>query len=150
MIKKSLKIIMEIIDTSNTMNEKSTSSSEVNIISKKIENFFPEEKPTDKTLNHIHTVKAKKDFIIPSNLKKTFKFIIALSIIGIILFFCGILKAILQKNILGGIFFWILSLLVLIPGGFYSLQFYKAKKAKTEFERQEILNKIPKLQKSLF
>ena len=141
---------MDIIDTSNSINEKSTTSSEVNFVDKKIKNFIPEEKIKDKTLNHIQKVKAKKEFKIPSNLKRTFKFIIALSIIGIILFFCGILKAILQKNILGGIFFWILSLLVLIPGGFYSYQFYKAKRAKTEFERQEILDKIPKLEKNLF
>ena len=83
--------------------------------------------------------------MIPLELKKTFRLTIALTVTGIILFLCGILKAIIIKKILGGIFFWILASLVLIPGGFYSYQFYKAKAAQKEYERQEILDSIPKI-----
>ena len=43
------------------------------------------------------------------------------------------------------IMFWILAFLVLIPGGFYSYQFYKAKTSQKEYERQEIFDSIPKL-----
>ena len=42
--------------------------------------------------------------------------------------------------------FWILAILVLIPGGFYSIQFYRARNCEREYERQEILETIPKLQ----
>ena len=43
----------------------------------------------------------------------------------------------MKHNIFEGFFFWILSILVLIPGGYYSFQFYKAKRAKSETERKE-------------
>ena len=56
----------------------------------------------------------------------------------------------MNNNIFEGFFFWILSLLILIPGGYYSCQFYKAKRAKTETERKEILDRIPKLQRNIF
>ena len=56
----------------------------------------------------------------------------------------------MKHNIFEGFFFWILSILVLIPGGYYSFQFYKAKRAKSETERKEILDKIPKLQRNIF
>ena len=58
----------------------------------------------------------------------------------------GILQSIITRRVLGGMMFWILSILLLIPGGFYSIQFYRAKNAKKNYERQEILDSIPKLQ----
>ena len=94
-----------------------------------------------KRINYIKPVK----FNIPPDLKKTFIFTIILTIIGIILIICGIIKAIFAQRIMGGIMFWILSILVLIPGGFYSFQFYKAKISKQNYERQEILDSIPRL-----
>ena len=86
-----------------------------------------------------------KEFIIPPELKKTYKITIFLTITGIILILSGITKAIIIKRISGGIMFWILAILVLIPGGFYSYQFYKAKTSQKEYERQEIFDSIPKL-----
>ena len=139
---------MDYIDTSISINEKSSSSSEINLTQKN-KKIFPKKENDTIDINTKKILKTKKEFNIPSNLKGTFKFIIALTIIGIFLIFCGILKAIINKNIFGGIMFWILALLVLIPGGFYSYQFYKAKKAKTEIERREIFDKIPKLKNSI-
>ena len=140
---------MDIIETSISINEKSNSSSDVNIV-KNDNKIFPEEKPYSISLNIKKKIKKIKKFKIPSNLKKTFNFIIALTIIGIFLIFCGIIKAVMNNNIFEGFFFWILSLLILIPGGYYSCQFYKAKRAKTETERKEILDRIPKLQRNIF
>ena len=138
---------MDYIETNNSINEKSNYSSEIHFPTKNNNKIFPQQKEYDINLATIKKLKAKKAFNLPSNLKRTFKFTIVLTIIGIILIFCGILKAILNHNVFEGLMFWVLALLVLIPGGFYSFQFYKAKKAKTEIERNEILDKIPKLNK---
>ena len=85
-------------------------------------------------------------FIIPQELKKTYMITIILTITGIVLIICGIIKALIIKKIGGGLMFWILAILVLIPGGFYSIQFYRARHCEREYERQEILDSIPKLQ----
>ena len=140
---------MDFIETSISINEKSNSSSDINII-KNDNKIFTEEKPYNINLNIKKKVKIRKKFKIPSNLKKTFNFIIVLTIVGIILIFCGIIKAVMKHNIFEGFFFLILSILVLIPGGYYSFQFYKAKRAKSETERKEILDRIPKLQRNIF
>ena len=107
-------------------------------------NKFPNE--------HLKTVKidtssniAINEFSIPLELKKTFRLTVILTITGILLILCGIIKAVIINKVLGGIFFWILAILVLIPGGFYSYQFYKAKTTQKEYERQEILDSIPKI-----
>ena len=143
---------MNLIDINNTTkNEKENASSEMNIIKSKNEKIFSQEATTETNIDmKINQPKKIAKFKIPQNLQKTFRFIIILTIIGIILFFCGLVKAILNRNFFEGIFFWILAILVLIPGGFYSFQFIKAKRAKTLFQRQEILDKIPKLENKLF
>ena len=86
------------------------------------------------------------EFTIPPELHKTFIMTSILTIVGIILILVGILQSVITGRVLGGIMFWILSILVLIPGGFYSFQFYRAKNAQKYYERQEILDSIPKLQ----
>ena len=85
------------------------------------------------------------EFVIPQDLKKTYKMTLLLTITGIILILCGIIKAVLNKKFGGGVMFWILAILVLIPGGFYSYQFFKAKISKNQYERQEIFDTIPRL-----
>ena len=85
------------------------------------------------------------EFVIPQDLKKTYKMTLLLTITGIILILCGIIKAVLNKKFGGGVMFWILAILVLIPGGFYSYQFFKAKMSKNQYERQEIFDTIPRL-----
>ena len=85
------------------------------------------------------------EFVIPQDLKKTYKMTLLLTITGIILILCGIIKAVLNKKFGGGVMFWILAILVLIPGGFYSYQFFKAKISKNQYEKQEIFDTIPRL-----
>ena len=87
----------------------------------------------------------KKKFKIPKKLKKTFIIVLILTILGITLIICGFIKAISDATPGGGIMFWVLGTVVIIPGGFYSYQFYKAKKAKEEYRRQDILDNIPQL-----
>lgn len=119
-----------------------------NILTKESQNNF------QKDLDNLERVKIENginnpnmnEFIIPQELKKTYKMTILLTITGIILIFCGIIKAVINNKFGGGIMFWILAILVLIPGGFYSYQFFKAKIAKNQYERQEIFDSLPKLQ----
>ena len=87
----------------------------------------------------------KEKFKIPKELKKTFIIVLILAILGITLIICGFIKAISDATPGGGIMFWVLGTVVIIPGGFYSYQFYKAKKAKEEYRRQDILDNIPQL-----
>ena len=84
-------------------------------------------------------------FKIPPELKKTFIIVMILAILGVTLIICGFIKAISDATPGGGIMFWVLGTVVIIPGGFYSYQFYKAKKAKEEYRRQDILDNIPQL-----
>ena len=90
-------------------------------------------------------IKNKNKFKIPKELKKTFIIVLILAILGIVLIICGFIKAISDAAPGGGIMFWVLGIVVMIPGGFYSYQFYKAKKAKEEYRRQDILDNIPQL-----
>ena len=104
-----------------------------------------------KEIDNLKTVKidssnSNNKFIIPQELKKTYMITIILTITGIALTICGIIKALIIKKIGRGLMFWILAILVLIPGGFYSIQFYRARHCEREYERQEILDSIPKLQ----
>ena len=89
--------------------------------------------------NHI------EKFKIPPELKKTFIIVMILAVLGVTLIICGFIKAISDATPGGGIMFWVLGTVVIIPGGFYSYQFYKAKKAKEEYRRQDILDNIPQL-----
>ena len=84
-------------------------------------------------------------FKIPSKLKKTFIVSLILAGLGIILIILGFINAIADATPGGGIMFWILGTIVIIPGGYYSYQFYKAKKATDEYVRQDILDNIPEL-----
>ena len=84
-------------------------------------------------------------FKVPPNLKKTFIVTMILAGLGIILIILGFINAIADATPGGGIMFWILGGIVIIPGGYYSYQFYKAKKATDEYVRQDILDNIPEL-----
>ena len=84
-------------------------------------------------------------FKVPPELKKTFIVTIILAVLGVALIICGCIKAISDSTPGGGIMFWVLGGVVIIPGGFYSYQFYKAKRAKEDYQRQDILDNIPQL-----
>ena len=124
-------------------------------IKARIINLEMNEKPHDENVNdtydfHMHdnleTGNGQiEKFKIPPELKKTFIIVMILAILGVTLIICGFIKAISDATPGGGIMFWVLGSIVIIPGGFYSYQFYKAKKAKEEYRRQDILDNIPQL-----
>lgn len=65
--------------------------------------------------------------------------------VGVILIILGCIRDVAEADPGKGITFWVLGSIVLIPGGYYSYQFYRAKKAKYSDERDEILEAIPEL-----
>ncbi len=84
-------------------------------------------------------------FEIPFHLKKTFTCSLILFILGITLIGIGFIEDIAEADPFKGITFWAIGGIVLIPGGYYSYQFYKAKKTRDLQEREDILNEIPEL-----
>ena len=74
-------------------------------------------------------------------------------IAAILLLICGIALLILGfveeftnfKEPSRGIAFWVLGTLTLTPGLYFSIQFYKAYKAKTPAERMSVLRNIPEI-----
>ena len=84
-------------------------------------------------------------FKIPLRLKKTFIVSLILAGLGVVLIMLGFINAIADATPGGGIMFWVLGAIVIIPGGYYSYQFYKAKKTTDEYKRQDILDNIPEL-----
>ena len=143
-------------DNSNTkeyLENDNSNFSEINIITNENNNNGEKRNRNgNKFKNEIEKLNNNKsndlndEFTIPPELHKTFIMTSILTIVGIILILVGILQSVITGRVLGGIMFWILSILVLIPGGFYSFQFYRAKNAQKYYERQEILDSIPKLQ----
>lgn len=82
---------------------------------------------------------------IPDKLKKTFYCTFSLFIVGIILFLVGTEEAIRNYSFKNGIAFWIIAFIILIPGAYYTYQFYKAQREKDIEIREEILDEIPVL-----
>ena len=146
----------DIKNTSKDYFEEEQSNSTINNSKNGDNNILSINETKDKLQNDVDNLKTVKiensnnisnnEFTIPPELKKTYRMTIILTITGIILILCGIIKAVIMKRISGGIMFWILSILVLIPWGFYSYQFYRAKTTNKEYERQEIFDSIPRLQ----
>jgi hypothetical protein len=63
-----------------------------------------------------------------------------LTLIGI-----GAITQVYTGELGAGITFWVLGGIVMIPGGYYSYQFCKARRSKSLEERDEILEQIPEL-----
>lgn len=82
---------------------------------------------------------------VPPRLFKTFIVTSILALLGVILIILGCIEQIAENTPGRGVMFWVLGIIVIIPGGFYSYQFYRAKKAKTEFQRDDIFEDIPEL-----
>ncbi|MCQ2816554.1 MAG: transmembrane domain-containing protein [archaeon] len=82
---------------------------------------------------------------VPPRLFKTFIVTTILALLGIVLIILGCIEEIAEKTPGRGIMFWVLGGIVIIPGGYYSYQFYKAKTAKNEFQRDDIFEDIPEL-----
>lgn len=83
-------------------------------------------------------------FEVPPNLKKTFFMTLSLFIVGVVLLVLGFIEEIADSAPGVSIAMWVLSGIVIIPGGYYSYQFYLAMKARGE-ERDEILEAIPEI-----
>jgi membrane-bound ClpP family serine protease len=137
-------IFIEEINTNQKNNE-------LEIINKKIittneNNFddFNNNSMNNNITNH-NNFKNENKFIIPPTLKKTFFVSITLLLVGIVLIILGFIQSISTATPGGGIMFWVLGGIVLIPGGFYSFLFYKAKRTTDEYERDEIFSQIPEL-----
>ena len=82
---------------------------------------------------------------IPPLLKKTMIFSVLLFMIGVLLILVGIAISLLTGSIRKGLTFFVLGCIVIIPGGFYSHQFYRLKKTNDEYERDDIIDQIPEL-----
>ena len=82
---------------------------------------------------------------VPPRLFKTFIVTLVLAILGFVLIILGCIESIAEHTPGKGLMFWILGGLVMIPGGFYSYQFHQARKAKDEYERDNIFDNIPEL-----
>lgn len=80
---------------------------------------------------------------IPSRLKKTFYISILFVIFGFGLLITGIIKARDSPSIQDSFVYLIISVIFLIPGGYYLAQFIRAKAEIDEDIRREILDDIP-------
>ena len=87
----------------------------------------------------------RKRFQVPESLKKTFIATMVLAGLGVVLFICGFIEEVAMSDPGRGLTFWILGLVVMIPGGYYSYQFWKARRCQDEDQRNDIFNQIPEL-----
>jgi hypothetical protein len=92
-----------------------------------------------------HDLNVVEKFEVPVNLKKTFIFSMILLVVGLTLIGIGFIEDVRTADPGKGITFWVLGGIILIPGGYYSYQFYRAKKAQNMDERDEIFDQIPEL-----
>lgn len=89
--------------------------------------------------------KRKNAFKIPPKLKRTCWCVSLLLLGGVALFVVGIVSSVLEESFKAGVTYYILSFILLIPGGFYTYQFIKARCSKDVDRREEILAEIPEL-----
>jgi hypothetical protein len=82
---------------------------------------------------------------IPRRLKKTFYYSLILLVTAIILLIIGIEESFRNGSFQDGISFYVLSIIVFIPGGYYVYQFFKAKMAKDVENKRGIFEHIPEL-----
>ena len=99
----------------------------------------------DRQENAVNNTVIRKNFEVPFNLKKTFWCSFTLLILGAALIIMGFFEEVYGKIPGEGISFWVLGSILLIPGGYYSYQFYRAMKANDEEERDDILDEIPQI-----
>ena len=138
-------IFIEEINTNQKNNELEIINKKINTTNENnFDDFNNNSIDNNNTTNH-NNFKNDNKFIIPPTLKKTFFVSITLLLVGIVLIILGFIQSISTATPGGGIMFWVLGGIVLIPGGFYSFLFYKAKRTTDEYERDEIFSQIPEL-----
>jgi hypothetical protein len=99
--------------------------------------------PVDRTDNDINTNPPK--FKVPPALWRTFVCSLSLFVLGSVLIGIGFIDSVADADPGKGVTFWTIGSIVLIPGGYYSYQFWRAKRSRDEDERAEIYNEIPEL-----
>jgi len=123
-------------------NSISTSISDIN--ENQNENLLMNYNEIDNNINNeqIQNYKRKK-YCYPPKLKKTFFFVIFLTIIGVLLLIYSIIEIFINFNLKSIICKIILSIFVLIPGLYYTYLFIKAYYEKDEDNKNDIYNEIP-------
>ena len=137
-------IFIEEINTNQKNNELEIINKKINTTNENNFDDFNNNSIDNNNTTH-NNFKNENKFIIPPTLKKTFFVSITLLLVGIVLIILGFIQSISTATPGGGIMFWVLGGIVLIPGGFYSFLFYKAKRTTDEYERDEIFSQIPEL-----
>jgi hypothetical protein len=74
---------------------------------------------------------------------KTLLVVLAFFLIGSALIIFGTISEMTDLEPTRGIAFWILGGLLFIPGSYFTVQFYKAYRANTAYERKQILEALP-------
>ena len=96
----------------------------------------------DKTDNDIMQ---RPKFKVPPSLWKTFVCSLTLFVLGCTLIGIGFIDSVAAADPGKGITFWTIGSIVLIPGGYYTYQFWRAKRSMSDDEREDIFNEIPEL-----
>ena len=138
-------IFIEEINTNQKNNELEIINKKINTTNENNFDDFNNNSIDNNNTTNPNNFKNENKFIIPPTLKKTFFVSITLLLVGIVLIILGFIQSISTATPGGGIMFWVLGGIVLIPGGFYSFLFYKAKRTTDEYERDEIFSQIPEL-----
>ena len=138
-------IFIEEINTNQKNNELEIINKKINTTNENNFDDFNNNSIDNNNTTNQNNFKNENKFIIPPTLKKTFFVSITLLLVGIVLIILGFIQSISTATPGGGIMFWVLGGIVLIPGGFYSFLFYKAKRTTDEYERDEIFSQIPEL-----
>ena len=97
---------------------------------------------TDKTDNDIAM---RPKFKVPPSLWRTFVCSLVLFVLGCTLIGIGFIDRVAEADQGKGITFWTIGSIVLIPGGYYTYQFWRARRSLSEDEREDIFNEIPEL-----
>jgi hypothetical protein len=97
----------------------------------------------DKTDNDIQVMRPK--FKVPAALWRTFVCSLTLFILGCTLIGIGFIDSVREADPGKGITFWTIGSIVLIPGGYYTYQFWRARRSLSDDEREDIFNEIPEL-----
>ena len=84
-------------------------------------------------------------FVIPEDLTRTLAIVLFVSIFGIFLMGLALVKISSGWGMMNGYVLLFLGFVVFAPGIYYGYQFYKAKTAKFDYARKEILSAIPRI-----
>jgi len=126
-------------------NSVSTSISDINNENQN-ENLIMNNNEINNNINNEQTQNIKRNkYCYPPKLKKTFYFVIFLTIIGILLLIFSIIEIFNNFNLTSFLCKIVLSIFVLIPGLYYLYLFIKAYNEKDEDNKNDIYNEIPSI-----